>query len=207
MAVDSAKLNTLYGTTSDVIVEYDNEMQRVTVDIFDDWNMTVLGHYHGAQQLNDKVEYLGSPLQLTFGEAFQDKHIMLLDLKTLKKSYIKNTFSPQHLIILPQDVDKYKLKDNFVQVITDDITGKDKVDLIRKIEQMEDGPATFAIKPREKKASEDQKLLEDARSILFNEAEMVKMWTKTKGNQGLKEDRLESIGNLIIERVKSRGAK
>jgi hypothetical protein len=72
---------------------------------------------------------------------------------------------------------------------------------------MEDGPATFAIKPREKKASEDQKLLEDARSILFNEAEMVKMWIKTKGNQGLKEDRLESIGNLIIERVKSRGAK
>src|SRR5690606_11013821 len=117
-------LNTLYGTKSDVIVEYDNDMMPVDSSIFDGWDMTLLGHYHGAQELNDGVEYVGSPLQLSFGEAFQTKHIIVLDLETLEKEYIENTFSPVHLIVTPEDIEheNYELKDNFVRLVTQDVS-------------------------------------------------------------------------------------
>ena len=40
---------------ADVIVEYDTGMMPVDVSIFDDWDMTFLGHYHGGQNLNHHV--------------------------------------------------------------------------------------------------------------------------------------------------------
>jgi DNA repair exonuclease SbcCD nuclease subunit len=98
LAVNGAMTNTFYGVKSDVIVEYDNEMVLVDPGLFDDWKMTLMGHYHGAQKLNNKVEYVGSPLQLSFGEAFQQKHVIVLDLETMEKEYVLNEFSPQHLI-------------------------------------------------------------------------------------------------------------
>jgi DNA repair exonuclease SbcCD nuclease subunit len=137
LAVNGAMTNTFYGVKSDVIVEYDNEMVLVDPGLFDDWEMTLMGHYHGAQKLNGKVEYVGSPLQLSFGEAFQQKHVIVLDLETMEKQYIINDFSPQHLIITPQDVEheNYNLTGNFVRIAVKDMGQADLLDLQRKIQK------------------------------------------------------------------------
>lgn len=204
LAVHGAALNAMFGTKSDVIVEHDNEMVPIDVNCFDDWKMTVLGHYHGAQNLNNKVEYIGSPLQLGFGEAFQSKHVMILDLKTLKKEYIENTFSPKHLIVSPEDVqnEAYDLSGQFVRIAVNDIGQKDLVDLKRKIAQ-ESKPLSLDMKQKDKKKDEDDShIVEDARAILKDTKAMLKQYVDDAGTpDSLDKDTLLAMGYKCLEEI------
>lgn len=206
VAVHGAMLNTFFGTRSDVIVEHDNEMVPVDVNCFDEWEMVVLGHYHGAQKLNDKVEYIGSPLQLGFGEAFQKKHIMVLDLKTLKKEYIENTFSPKHIIATPEDVqnEAYNFNGQFVRIAVEDIGRGDLIDLKRKIAS-ENTPLSLDVKQKDKKPGEtDSRIVEEAREILKDTRAMLKQYVDDAGvPEGLDKDRLLSVGFKCLEEMSS----
>lgn len=206
MAVHGAALNTYFGTRSDVIVEYDNDMLPVDVTVFDDWKMTLLGHYHGAQQLNHKVEYVGSPLQLSFGECFQQKHVLILDLDTLEKTYVVNDFSPKHLIVTQEDVENecYDLNGNFVRIVVADMGQKDLVDLKRKIAK-ENKVLSLDLKQKDKKIGEDDAtVVEDAKSILEDTASMLERYIKDKGvPQGLDVDHLRATGQKCLEPILS----
>ena len=200
MAVHGAKTNTFYGVSSDVIVEYDNEMVPVDASIFEDWDMTILGHYHGAQQISKKAEYIGSPLQLAFGEVFQQKHIMILDLDTLKKEYVVNDFSPVHLIVTPKDIadENYKLENNFVRVVTQPGTsGTEILDLKREIVKQK--VASLDFKKVEKDVEDEKIALEDAKSILQDVNDMCKSYVDSQPIQEMKLDRtkLLDFGKLI----------
>lgn len=58
-----------------------------------------LGHYHLRQQVHPKVQYIGSPLQLSFGEADHPKGWLLLDEVSGKVEQIDNDDSPRYHII------------------------------------------------------------------------------------------------------------
>ena len=200
LAVHGAVLNMLYGTTADVVVEYDTGMAIVDPAIFDDWDMTLLGHYHGAQKLNKTVEYLGSPLQLSFGEAFQDKHILVLDLDTLEKTYITNDFSPKHYVLGVDDLPNYDLENSFLRVVVNDIAAKELVDI--KLDLIKNKKvASFDFKQKEKK-TEDFEVIEEARAILFKSDEMLAKWLDSlQNNIGLDKTKLLEIGKQITEQV------
>jgi len=201
MAVHGATLNTLYGTTSDVIVEYDDHMTIVSPDVFDAWDMTLLGHYHGPQCLNDKVEYVGSPLQLSFGEAFQDKHLIVLDLPSLKKTYIDNEFSPKHYIVPASQLCNYDLENNFIRVLVDDMSNKDLIDIKNLVESK--NAATIDFKCKDKKKEDAQEIV-DAKSILYNSEQMLESYIKEVGvPEKLDEAKLLSKGRLIIASISS----
>jgi|694.fasta_scaffold22898_10 DNA repair exonuclease SbcCD nuclease subunit len=206
MSVHGALLNLCFGTKADVIVEYDNDMVPVDASVFKDWKMTFLGHYHGAQQINDTVEYIGSPLQLTFGEAFQDKHIVILDLETLEKTYIKNDFSPKHLIVTPQDIrdENYNLNGNFVRVAVEStMSNKDIIDLKREIAQNHQ-VLTLDAKPKEKKIDDDKFFIENAQAVLLNIADMLQKYATEKGiPQGLDANKIFAAGHKCLERTKT----
>jgi DNA repair exonuclease SbcCD nuclease subunit len=201
MSVHEAKLNVYFGTKADVIVEYDNDIVPVDVKVFADWSMVLLGHYHASQQMGH-VEYVGSPLELTFGEAFSQKHIIVLDLDSFTKEYIVNDFSPKHLIITPQDVQNktYNLTGNFVRVVVDDLRSKELVDLKREI------VSTYKVlsldtKQKEKKTDEDKTVIEDAKSILMNIEEQMRAYMKEKGiPEGLAEAKLFATGMKCLEK-------
>jgi DNA repair exonuclease SbcCD nuclease subunit len=102
----------LHGThTAEVSIEHDGDMVRVSADLFAHYKTVIFGHYHCAQKINDVVEYLGSPLQLSFGEANQPKYIMMLDCATHEKTYIENTFSPKHLVLRQNELEKHNLQE------------------------------------------------------------------------------------------------
>ena len=61
------------GQLSDVIVEHDGEMITVSKDLISSYKYAFFGHYHKAQVLSDNAEYIGSPLELSFGEAEEEK--------------------------------------------------------------------------------------------------------------------------------------
>lgn len=201
LAVHGAMTNVFYGTKSDVIVEYDNDMMPVSVDVFQDWQMTLLGHYHGAQQLNDKVEYVGSPLQLSFGEAFQQKHVIVLDLETLEKEYIVNEFSPQHLIVSPQDIEHeaYDFNDKFVRLEVDDLSQREVIDLQQKVSKNYK-PLSLGTKNKEKKTDQDEASLETSRTVMNNIDDILECWIKDKGvPEGLDESYLLKIGKMCLD--------
>lgn len=203
MSVHGAQLNICFGTKSDVIVEYDNEMIPVDPSIFDDWKMTFLGHYHGAQQLNEKAEYVGSPLELTFGEAFQEKHVIVLDLDTLSKKYIVNNFTPKHLIVTPKDIknEVYDLSGNFVRLTLENVTQKELVDLKKTINENYK-ILSFDTKKKERKTEEDEIIIENAKALMLNINEMLKNYVKERGvPDGLNENKLIKAGEKCLEKT------
>jgi DNA repair exonuclease SbcCD nuclease subunit len=108
-------------------IEDDSKNKEVLgVDAFKRWKKVLLGHYHYGQQLNEVVEYIGSPMQLSFGEAGHKKHVIILDLETLAIEYVENSFSPQfHIIEKESELDSLNVKDDYVQIRTDaEITAK-----------------------------------------------------------------------------------
>ncbi len=203
LSVHGALLNLCYGTKSDVIVEYDNDMVTVDASVFDDWKMTYLGHYHGAQMVSDKVEYVGSPLELTFGEAFQEKHLIVLDLQTLEKKYIVNEFSPKHLIVSPKDIadENYKLDGNFVRLTVDSMSNKDLIDLKRTIAQNHD-VLSLDTKQNEKKAEEDQTVIDNVRAIMMDIEQMLQKYVTERGlPDGMDLTKLLTAGKKCLEKA------
>lgn len=207
VAIDGAILNSLHNTHSEVCIEHDGEMTKVSTEIFHQWDRVFLGHYHAAQQLTDKIEYVGSPLELSFGEAFQEKHIIIYDLDTDEKEYVVNDFSPKHLIIRDKDVDKFDLNKNFVKIIVDEIIGSDIVEMRSELSSKFDiGSLEIKAVP---KIEEDEHIVEDAKSILLQSSDkMCSMYLdEIEKNSELKLERskLMSIFDLIKERLAQNG--
>jgi DNA repair exonuclease SbcCD nuclease subunit len=97
----------------------------------DKFKKILLGHYHRRQKIGDNILYVGSPLQLTFGEMGEEKGFTLLQ-DDGKTTFVKNTESP---VFLETPVDALKSLErrpcDFVKVI---IPPGDEVDL-KKLEE------------------------------------------------------------------------
>lgn len=132
IAIDDSTLNSLYNTKSEVSIESDKDVVCVNKDVLKGWKKVFLGHYHCAQKLG-WIEYVGSPLQLNFSEAFQKKHIILFDTETFECEYIENTFSPKHLILRYDEVATSDLNNSFVKIQVDNIESSDIIDMRKSI--------------------------------------------------------------------------
>lgn len=201
ISIDGAFLNSVFGTRSDVIVEYDNEMIPVNSSLFTSWEHVYMGHYHGAQKIGDNMEYIGSPLQLSFGEAFQKKHILLLDLETLDVEYIENNFSPVHLMVTPEDIrdENYSLDGNFVRVIVNEHSVYEVIDLRKEIESKYN-VLSLDFKVKDKKSEEEEEAeIEEAKSILFSEGKMLETYVQETGvPKGLDREHLLKVGEKCL---------
>lgn len=195
IAIDGA---VLHGSQySDVAIEHDGDMVSIGVGLFEHYKHTYLGHYHAEQRVNNKVEYIGSPLQLSFGEAFQEKHIIALDTKTNKKTYIENKFSPKHFIINYEDKDNYELEGNFVRIKVNDISATDLVSMRKEI--LESG-SLGSLEIKQQKRILDEHVIQDAKAILCKGDEMLSKYVDEVGSNNLDRDELLKIGRQICEK-------
>ena len=199
VAIDDALWNVMYGIHADITIEHDGDMVKVGPEIFDKWKRVFLGHYHAEQKLNETVEYIGSPFQLSYGEAFQHKHIIVYDVDTDERQYVRNTFSPQHLIIPEKDLKKYNLNGNFVKVMVDDIGSAGVIDLQNDL-LSKNNIASLEIKQIPKKSNRHE--IENAKAILFNEDEMLEVYLKEVGIGDMNKELLIKIGKQIIKEAK-----
>lgn len=193
IAVDGALWNLRYNTMSDVAVEHEGDMVKVGPEIFQRWDRVFLGHYHAAQKMDDRVEYVGSPLQLSFGEAGQTKHVVVYDTLEDSSLYIENDFSPKHVILGEDDVDGSDLKGNFVRLEVDDLTSS-RLNKIREGLIGERGVSTLEIKQRTRN---EQHVIDDAKSIIKNEDEMIEKYVEQAAPEGLDRDTLIRVGTEI----------
>lgn len=198
IALDGAILHGKH--TSEVSIEHDGDMVKISADLLNHYRSVILGHYHCSQKVNDKVEYLGSPLQLSFGEAHQKKYILIIDGQTHEKTYIENTFSPKHLILKQKDLDKHDLQGNFVQVIVEEIGASDVIQMRKEI-VANNQLGSLEIKQRPVKSEEH--IIQDAKAILFKETEMAVKYVDEVGTDGLERELLLEISQEICAETES----
>jgi len=183
---------------ADVAIEHDGDMVRVSSSIFSDYKHVFLGHYHAEQRVNNKVEYIGSPLELSFGEAYQEKHIIIFNGTTQKKEYIQNNFSPKHLVINADERDKYDLEGNYVQIRVDDIGS---TDLIKLKKEMNENASFASLEIKKQKKIIDEHVIHDAKAILYKGDEMLAKYADQVGHTGLDRDKLLQLGKKICEKL------
>jgi DNA repair exonuclease SbcCD nuclease subunit len=187
----------LHGTQhADVAIEHDGDMVRVSSAIFDAYQHVFLGHYHAEQRVTQKVEYIGSPLQLSFGEAFQSKHIIAFDGEKNNKEYIENEFSPKHIVIDLEERDKYNLQGNFVRIKVEDLGSTDLI-AVKKELQATSNSASLEIK-QQKKIIEEH-VIHDAKAILYKGDEMLEKYANQVGHGGLDLKKLIEFGKKICQ--------
>ena len=201
LAVDGAKLNTK-GSTADVEIEHDGEMIKVESNIFKNYRYVFLGHYHNAQTIANNVEYIGSPLQLSFGELEDTKNIIILEVNEddYITNYIKNTFSPQHFEDTAEnlmEMDSELLKNSFISILVDD---EEKDQIANKIKLLESkGVKSIKIKKNvlEKSQQNETEQMEIAKDILSQSDTMVKKFVEISITD-LDKDLLVQCGFDII---------
>lgn len=193
LAVHGAELHGLFSSLADVILEHDGDMVKVGPELFTHWEQVFLGHYHGEQRLGN-VEYIGSPLQLTFSEAFQEKHIIIYDLDSGKKEYIVNNFSPKHLIADDDNIANFDIEKNFIRLNTAANT-TDLIDIRKSIQNKK--PGTLEIRPKMK--VDQKQVVQNAKAILNKEDEMIEAFAKESDTGDLDKTKLIEIGISCIK--------
>jgi DNA repair exonuclease SbcCD nuclease subunit len=183
---------------SDVTIEHDGDMVPISAALFNDYTYTFLGHYHAEQRVNKKVEYIGSPLQLSFGEAFQKKHIIVFDGDKNEREYIENNFSPKHLVINYADKEKYELEGNYVQIKVNDFGATDLIDVKKELLE-NNNLASLEIKQIKKTI--DEHIIHDAKAILYKGNEMLEKYADQVGHEGLDREKLLKTGSLICQHL------
>ena len=201
ISIDGALLNS--NSVSGVIIEHDGDMVKISKDIFANYKHAFFGHYHKAQELANNVEYIGSPLELSFGEAQEEKHIIVLDTDKNTKEYIKNNFSPKHIYIKEDELknlSKEEIENNFICLLSSDITSlktRECSDYIKDNYNIN----SFQVKTLSLKEDQaiDESLISDAKSLILDEAKMIKAYVESQNLQNLDKEVLISVGNDIVK--------
>lgn len=193
ISVDGAVWNVKYKTMSEVTIEHDGDMVRVGSEIFGGWDKVFLGHYHAEQKLNERVEYVGSPLQLSFGEAFQSKHVIVLDTSDGSCEYIENTFSPKHYILKENELSDYDLEGHFVRLEVEDIASRQMTEIRQNL--LENSKVS-SLEIKQVQKQEDH-AIKDAKAILYKEEEMLEKYVEQANSENLDKEMLIKIGTEI----------
>lgn len=91
--------------------------------------LVITGHFHMSeirQYKNGKIVYVGSPMELSWGEAYTKKYIWVLDIEQSQMRAIENTISPKHLIFKSSQVrnnlTEYRglIANNFIRIQIDE---------------------------------------------------------------------------------------
>jgi DNA repair exonuclease SbcCD nuclease subunit len=196
IAVDGAVLHT--NQHADISIEHDGEMVSINVGLFQHYKKVFLGHYHAEQRLNEIVEYIGSPLELNFGESEQEKHLIIFDCKTESQRYIVNDFSPKHIVADAEKIKTIDLKNNFVRAKVDDLSVVDLIGLKKELMQQGD---IRGLEIKQYKKHTEQHVIEDAKSILSAGSDMFKKYIEQTGAKDLDIEKLINIGKKICSHI------
>ncbi len=198
IAIDGALLNQHYHRISEISVEYEGDMTPVSSDQFSRWEKVFLGHFHG-EQITDNIEYVGSPLQLNFAEAFQEKHIIIFDSETMITEYIVNDFSPKHYIIKEDEIKNYKLNNSFVKIEPNNISSADLIDLQKDI--LENQQALSVEISDYKDVSDERRNIDEAKNIILSKDKfhIIEKYVEIM-ETNLDKEVLTNIGKTFVEK-------
>ncbi len=117
--VAGAKVSSL----SDFMLKDEIRVEELYPEFFD---LVLLGHYHKSQYLADNILYLGSPLQLNFGEREDKKGFWDIKIdRTGFKANLIETHSPKFVLIDGSEDEDVEFENNYVKVVLPEANDKD----------------------------------------------------------------------------------
>lgn len=198
-AVSGGIMNQTWGTKYREEGSDPSTETEVDPALFGDYELVLLGHFHSRQclQKDERVHYVGSPLQVHYGDAHDSRGVTLLDHDTFELRFVENTFSPRYFVI-PHDADlgDFDLKGGNVRLVApSDLGGVDLLDLKKDILETSGASVVEIVTAKES----DNRVVEEAldSSIIFteNKGEMLERYLEATGvPEGLDPDRLLRIG-------------
>ena len=204
VAVDGAILNAHAHTFSDVYVEQDGDMAKVTEGVFMGWNKVFLGHYHTPQVLNPVVEYVGSPLELCFSDTGQQKHVVIYDMKDHTQRYVDNSFSPKHIVSKKEDLGQHNLNRAYLALVSSDLTTPEFEDTCRDLMQNH-ALRDVVVAPMKKVTKEETDFFQGSDAVKGNELQVTEKyieWAEKQGKlEGLKKAKLLRMVNQVVQEV------
>jgi DNA repair exonuclease SbcCD nuclease subunit len=196
LAILDAILNSKYNVIS---VEDDTKQKEVIkADALHKWEKVWLGHYHYGQQVSKQVEYIGSPMSLSYGEADQVKHVALYDMATLQTKYVVNDISPQHHIVTNvKQMNNMVLKDAYVRL---DCNVEQKFEIQKKMSKYGVRQALF--NGMRLTNEETGKALGNIADLFGDRDKLIDSYIDGMDvPQNLNKDRLKKLGKEIIHAV------
>jgi DNA repair exonuclease SbcCD nuclease subunit len=159
------------------------------------WDFVVSGHFHNFQKVRDNILYVGSPLQINFGDAKTVKGIIIHD--NGKFDFRENTFSPQYLHITPEEISE-KVRNNYVSLAVKDM---EKIDEFRK-KILDFNPRHLEINLVAEEINNDASaMLQSGWDLKRNIDNLAKFWVETYAPQQFDKDKLLATGLDIIHKV------
>lgn len=98
------------------------------------------GHFHMAEQRKyekGRIIYVGSPMELNWGEAYTPKYIWMLNIDTTIPKAVENKFSPKHYKLkssqIRNQLENFKsdIAGNFISIIIDEEIAISDVELLQ----------------------------------------------------------------------------
>jgi DNA repair exonuclease SbcCD nuclease subunit len=195
LAVADAVLNSKYDIKS---VEDDSKDKEViSVSAFNRWKKVWLGHYHYGQKVSDNVEYIGSPMQLSFGEAGQNKYIAIYDTDTLETKYIENEISPKFHIVEDGNIPS-EVTGSYIQMRSA-ATLDSKFDLRKELSKL--GAREIEFCPISNVQSVNTKTvtaLTNINSFFHDKEKLIQQYVSGVNPEGLDLETLRAIGISLV---------
>ena len=201
LAVENAVVNTLWGVKYQRENELVENIEEIEGGVFDGYERVYLGHFHAYQEMGP-VTYVGSPLQLTFGEAFDEKGFLEFDTETLRHERVLNDISPKYLI-LPEteELRSEDIEGNYVQLVMAECPASMNVTEYKREFATKFGSKSIELKfaSTSKAAPEAEAIVETARLVTDPKTMARKFIEAIEGKLGLDPARLIEMGNKIID--------
>jgi DNA repair exonuclease SbcCD nuclease subunit len=104
-----------FGVNGYVMNDYEDgqvldKKSKITPGFLKKFNHTFLGHFHGFQR-DDLITYIGSPLQLRFGDELSSHGFYYHDFNNNSHEFVENKFSPQYIKLKVNKSNLEKIKE------------------------------------------------------------------------------------------------
>jgi DNA repair exonuclease SbcCD nuclease subunit len=198
LSIAEATLNAKYNILS--IEDDSKEKEVISSDAFKKWKKVLLGHYHYGQKISNNIEYIGSPMQLNFGEIDQEKHIILLDLETLEQDYIVNDISPKfYRVANVEDISNIKIENAYIEVENiEDIDSKFEVR--KRLSSLGAREIEFINSSSVGESDKNtQKAINNIQNIFNDRKKLIETYVDNVDTESLEKDKLKNIGNEIVQ--------
>lgn len=175
------------------------EKEPIKKESFSKWEKVFLGHYHYPQKL-DNVEYIGSPMALTFGEANQDKHVIIFNTDDFSQKYVKNEISPKYFILdNVLDLDKINVHNSYVRIKSkDEYQNSNQFEITKKVKDELGARDVQVILIKKDISQETDKALKNIDNFFGDKEKIIEHYISSNQELTLDKNKLKEIGMEIL---------
>jgi DNA repair exonuclease SbcCD nuclease subunit len=174
---------------------HSTEKHAFSKEFFSEYSLVFTGHFH-RHQAQKNIVYVGSPIQLNFGEMGIEKGFVVLDAIKESWEFVEYTGAPTYTKIDIQDFKSFNPKNKFVGVMIDE-----KIENFIKLRKVLIDRGAIEVRPFFEKKEE---MVINEKSKINNDSstkDIIKEYIGGVKEKGIDNTRLLNIFDKVLEEV------